>query len=409
MIKALHLRLTVIFTAFTSLVLILAMITTFIISINQNEAQRVKALNDLLSTIHSRIVDSKSISDDWLSLLESDNHCTILITDNGAPLHFNGTLATDTDRDILSQRAIGNSGNIIKGDGDEEYAVLSEHLLLPKAVDITILQHISFYKNKNYRLAMQYLCLFIVCTAVLCGICYMLARIAFEPTRKNIIKQNEFIAAASHELRAPLTVIRASLAAVPKKAIPLQAVQLIQSADSEAARMGRLVEDMLSLASSDVGAYSVNKKQIEPDNLIIEMYEQYRLPSLDKAHKLTLALPSCALPALYQDKERIMQILGIFIMNAIEYTPCNSSIELSVFAKKSAVVFSVKDHGAGIQNDSKDKIFDRFYRGDTAHTDKTHTGLGLCVAKALALALNAEISVKDTDGGGATFELSVNN
>ncbi len=98
-----------------------------------------------------------------------------------------------------------------------------------------------------------------------------------------------------------------------------------------------------------------------------------------------------------------MQVFSILLDNALSYTPSNGTINLSLSLHKAFPRFSISDTGCGISEQDKKLIFDRFYRSDQAHTDKTHFGLGLCIAKEIITAHQGRIWVEDSAEGGSCF------
>lgn len=112
-------------------------------------------------------------------------------------------------------------------------------------------------------------------------------------------------------------------------------------------------------------------------------------------------------PKLVCDKERISQTLSILIDNALSYSPAGTVIQLGARVEKKGIVFSVIDHGPGIPDSEKEKVFDRFYCGDPSRTDKNHYGLGLSIAQEIVKAHQGTIRLVDTLGGGATFEMEI--
>ena len=177
--------------------------------------------------------------------------------------------------------------------------------------------------------------------------------------------------------------------------------------DAECRRMSRLVRDMLLLASSDADKWNIQKSEINMDTLLITLYEAYEPVCISKKIRLELNLSEEAYPVLSSDRERLFQILSIFLDNAVCYSPEGSSIQIQTASKEKELVFSIVDHGKGIPTEDKPFIFDRFYRGDKSRTDKSHFGLGLSIAKELAKMLGGEIGFKDTEGSGATFFLKL--
>lgn len=232
---------------------------------------------------------------------------------------------------------------------------------------------------------------------------------AFAPSEEMIKSQKDFVAAASHELKAPLAVIIANTEALQEMqnhdSNDPQAQTCLDVIDTECGRMSRLVRDMLLLASSDADKWTIQKSEINVDTLLITLYDAYEPVCISKKIRLDLNLSEDAYPVLAADRERLFQILSIFLDNAVCYSPEDSSIQIMTTLSEKELTFSVTDHGKGIPEEDKPFIFDRFYRGDKSRTDKSHFGLGLSIAKELAKMLGGEIGFKDTEGGGATFFL----
>lgn len=112
-------------------------------------------------------------------------------------------------------------------------------------------------------------------------------------------------------------------------------------------------------------------------------------------------------PKLCCDKERITQVLGILLDNAMSHSKSNDTIEMGAVVHQKHIVFYVADHGCGIPDAEKEKIFDRFYTGDRSRTDKNHYGLGLSIAKEIVKLHHGSITIKDTPNGGCTFEINI--
>ena len=226
-------------------------------------------------------------------------------------------------------------------------------------------------------------------------------------------RQNEFIAAASHELRSPLAVIESSVTAIaaaeensaaPRSAECLEKqTQYLKNIRAECSRMAALVGDMLLLASTDAGSWSVKRETVDMDTLLIETYELYEPVCRSSGIRLFLDLPEDTLPHITGDSFRLKQLLTILLDNAVSYTPEDRGITISAAVNGKELTISVADQGCGIPPEARAHIFDRFYRGDSSRTDKRHFGLGLSIAKELAVLHGGRISVGETEGGGATF------
>lgn len=102
------------------------------------------------------------------------------------------------------------------------------------------------------------------------------------------------------------------------------------------------------------------------------------------------------------------QVLSILLDNAVSYTPPGGAISLSLKLEPDKVLLGVSDNGDGISDEEKEAVFDRFYRCDKSHKDKSHFGLGLCIAHEIVRMHKGKLWIEDTPGGGATFIVSIN-
>ena len=231
---------------------------------------------------------------------------------------------------------------------------------------------------------------------------------AIEPTEKVLKSQKHFIAAASHELKAPLAVILANNDKINRFSDGIPDIQKATNIiDAETMRMSRLIKDMLLLASSDSGTRRINQTMVNIDTLLIALYEAYEPICSQKEMSFDADFMDVHFPILYTDRECLFQILSIFMDNAISHSETKASIQIKAALSRKAITISVIDHGQGISAEDKPYIFDRFYCADKSHTDKSHFGLGLSIAKELAELLSADIGVENTEGGGAAFFLTL--
>lgn len=231
---------------------------------------------------------------------------------------------------------------------------------------------------------------------------------AIKPTEQTLRSQKEFIASASHELKAPLAVILASAECIGNDTtLSLKSKQHTEVIDSECMRMSKLVQDLLLLSSVDANTWTLNKTNIDVDTLLINTYEKYEPICRQKGIQFKLNTSDELFPVLNADIDRLNQILSIFIDNAINYSLPKSEISLDSTVFKNMLVLSIKDHGTGIADKDKPFIFDRFFCADKSRTQKEHYGLGLSIAKELVEMHKGKIELSDTLGGGCTFKISL--
>ena len=230
--------------------------------------------------------------------------------------------------------------------------------------------------------------------------------------------QQRFVADASHELRAPITSIRCNLdllASAPDLA-PAEAQAALVDARAEADRMGRLVNDLLTLARTDsdtvpradhLTTNGYKKCQsVDMDSLLLEVFRQYR-PTEDGARQQAHLLLSHITPAQVDgDADRLKQAVVALIDNALKYTPPEGSVSLSITINDHQAVVEVRDTGIGISPEDLPHVFERFYRTDRARSrDQGGSGLGLAIAQSIAQEHGGIITVESTPGAGSTFTL----
>lgn len=232
---------------------------------------------------------------------------------------------------------------------------------------------------------------------------HLLLKKALKPTEQALKSQKEFIASASHELKSPLAVILANVERLGQQADTPDFKKTIKTIDSECMRMSGLIKDMLLLASSDAKTWTLCKSAVNVDTLLITLYEAYEPICVRKNITLHLALSENSYPELYTDQERLLQILNIYMDNAVHHAAKNRLIEIQTEVTAKNITFLIADHGTGIGKEDRPYIFNRFYCADKSHTNKSHFGLGLSIADELAKMLQGKAGFKDTDGGGSTF------
>lgn len=233
---------------------------------------------------------------------------------------------------------------------------------------------------------------------------YLLIKKALKPTKVMLKSQKDFIASASHELKSPLAVILANAEKLEQLQIDnTEFRKSVKILDKECMRMSKLVRDMLLLASSDAKSWTICKNTIDIDTLLISLYEAYEPVCISKKICLRLEISETSYPKFCADEERLFQILTIYMENAIHHSVGNKQIEIKTEVTAKHITFFVTDHGKGIPEDDKPYIFNRFYCADKSRTDKSNFGLGLSIADELAKMMNGKVGCKDTDGGGATF------
>ncbi|WP_422391237.1 sensor histidine kinase [Arthrobacter sp. N1] len=236
---------------------------------------------------------------------------------------------------------------------------------------------------------------------------------AFAARTASETKMRRFVSDASHELRTPLVTIRGYSELYRHGA--LQKDEDIAAAmgriESEAIRMGQLVEDLLTLARID----EQRPLEVRPVDLKVLAHDA-AFDARATAHDRSITVigldggtPRSAPTA--GDEARLRQVIANLMTNALRYTPEESPIEIAVGVAPvlhghSDSVIEVRDHGPGISEDDAAKVFERFYRADSSRYRETGgTGLGLAIVAALVAQHDGTVRLEETAGGGATLSI----
>ncbi len=242
---------------------------------------------------------------------------------------------------------------------------------------------------------------------ILCalGSGYFLAGRALVPIKNAWQKQQEFVSDASHELRTPLAVIQAKtdlLFRTPSASIQDKILD-VSTISKESRRLSKLVGNLLTLARSDSDQIEVKKQQFKLDELLKEIIQDYEEIALYQEKTLRLDAPEPV--SFFADKERIHQLIVIFLDNAMKYTNEGGEIHLSCRQSHSSILLQVKDNGIGIPEKDLPKIFDRFFQSDKSRTSAGGTGLGLSIAEWIIEKHHGKTKVQSTVGKGTTIEV----
>lgn len=216
--------------------------------------------------------------------------------------------------------------------------------------------------------------------------------------------QQRFVADASHELRAPLTAIQANLDLLRRhQEMPEQdKEEALAEAEREAARLTRLVADLLVLARADAGG-SLKRHPVDLDSVVLEAFRAAR--QLAQGQQLTLE-PFEPL-RIHGDEDRLKQVVLILLDNALKYTPPDGQVTLGLRRQETRAEILVQDTGMGIAPEDLSQVFERFYRADKARGhDPGGTGLGLSIARWIVEQHGGEITLQSQPGQGTLATVS---
>ncbi|SFP01356.1 two-component system, OmpR family, sensor kinase [Geodermatophilus dictyosporus] len=222
-------------------------------------------------------------------------------------------------------------------------------------------------------------------------------------------RMRRFVADASHELRTPLTSIRGFAELYRQGAVgsPEETARLMQRIESEGARMGLLVEDLLQLARLDQQR-PLTVTPVDLAEVAGDAVHDARVLQPDRPVTLRLDDSLTEVPVVLGDEARLRQVVGNLVTNALVHTPPTTPVTVSIGEDTSdggdRVVLRVADEGPGMAPEDAARVFERFYRADASRSRVAGgTGLGLSIVAALVAAHGGDVALDTAPGRGAAF------
>ncbi len=211
---------------------------------------------------------------------------------------------------------------------------------------------------------------------------------AMRPIREAFDKQRAFVADASHELKTPLTLIRADAEVLARGHQSRDDRDLLENLLVEADRMDAVLSDLLVLARLDAGKLAVVRDPFNLGELLVEGADRFAARA--SVEEVFLEVETTSNLLVRGDREQTRQILAALLDNALRHTPPGGTVTV-----------------AGVPPEHLPRVFDRFYRSGAARTRRDGTGLGLAIARDFARAQGGDLSADNREGTGAVFRLSL--
>jgi signal transduction histidine kinase len=221
--------------------------------------------------------------------------------------------------------------------------------------------------------------------------------------------RDQFVDTATHELRTPLANIKAyaETLALADVIDVEQQKQFLNTINTEATRLARFVDDLLSVSSMELGSLSLNKQVTDLRRMLNEVITKVRPQVEEKKLAFEVTLPE-KMPEPEMDKDKIATVLVNLLGNAVKYTPDNGRVVFRVNITDKNIEASVQDTGVGIAADELDKVFEKFYRSnDPRVQEQTGTGLGLALSQEVVRLHGGKITVESEINKGSTFTMTL--
>jgi len=232
---------------------------------------------------------------------------------------------------------------------------------------------------------------------------------ALVPIRRSFEAQRRFVADASHELRTPAALIRANAEVIQREDLVTDAGRpLVEDIVAEADRLGRLVGDLLTLASTDATglALTLARRPLDLAELAAETVRGASALAAERGVRVAIDAPSAVVASA--DRDRLVQLILILLDNAFDHSPPDGTVTVRVRRLERSVELSVSDQGQGIPADDRERIFEPFTHLPGVRRDRAGgTGLGLAIGRRIAVAHDGTIAADDAPGGGARFTVTL--
>jgi two-component system, OmpR family, sensor histidine kinase KdpD len=224
-----------------------------------------------------------------------------------------------------------------------------------------------------------------------------------EAARQSEVLKSALLDSLAHDIKTPLTSIKAAVTSLLGSA-PTTDCELLTIINEEADRLNRLAAEAVEMARIEAGKLHLEKQPVAVAELVSTALSE--LAATLKGRPLKLRVPD-DLPPAEADRDFAGQVVKQFIENALKYSPDGSPLEVSAELKGGKIVIGVADHGPGIEENERPRIFDKFYRGRRHRFDTKGTGMGLAIAKGIVEAHGEKIWVESEPGQGAVFYFSL--
>jgi signal transduction histidine kinase len=247
----------------------------------------------------------------------------------------------------------------------------------------------------------------VVAVVLVAGGGWLLVRKSTEPVERTIDHMRRFMADAAHELRTPLAVLRGRAEiALQQPRDGAAYVDALRGIEGESRRLGRIVEDLLTLARADAGERPVERARVYLDDVTADAAGA--AGALAAGRGVTLTMAEYEEAVVEGDAALLRQLVMILLDNAVKFTPAGGEVRVRVGAPAGRATLVVEDTGVGIGADQLPHVFERFWRGDPARTrgaaggsgSPDGAGLGLAIARWIADAHGAAIDLASEPGRG---------
>ena len=319
------------------------------------------------------------------------DYSTSVVLKNKTIMVLSNSLKETTDKDILSMtQKLQKSGK--RFGSIDDYIYLVRILKSGNTVYIFVNNKEALQNSKQFFIVSIFI--FLLSVIVFTIISYYLSRWMIKPSEKAIKNQKIFVANISHDLKTPITIIRANADLIENEVKNKKSIKYIQQ---ETEKLNHLVNEMLTLTRIDNTISKENFKSFNFGDSLFDVVLPFESIAYEKGIHFNINIDEST--TYFGDENNIQKLAEILIDNAMSYTAKGGIVDVDVYENSKAVTLSVTNTGEPISDEKKVEIFDRFYR-ESKSRERTgnHYGLGLSIANTIVKKHNGKISVESKNG-----------
>lgn len=319
------------------------------------------------------------------------DYSTSVVLKNKNIMVLSNSLKETTDKDILSMtQKLQKSGK--RFGSIDDYIYLVRILKSGNTVYIFVNNKEALQNSKQFFIVSIFI--FLLSVIVFTIISYYLSRWMIKPSEKAIKNQKIFVANISHDLKTPITIIRANADLIENEVKNKISIKYIQQ---ETEKLNHLVNEMLTLTRIDNTISKENFKSFNFGDSLFDVVLPFESIAYEKGIRFNINIDEVT--DYFGDESNIQKLAEILIDNAMSYTAKGGIVDVDAYENSKAVTLSVTNTGEPISDEKKVEIFDRFYR-ESKSRERTgnHYGLGLSIANTIVKKHNGKITVESKNG-----------
>ena len=319
------------------------------------------------------------------------DYSTSVVLKNKNIMVLSNSLKDTTDKDILNMtKGLQKSGK--RFGSIDNYIYLVRILKSGNTVYIFVNNKEALQNSKQFFIVSIFI--FLLSVIVFTIISYYLSRWMIKPSEKAIKNQKIFVANISHDLKTPITIIRANADLIENEVKNKKSIKYIKQ---ETEKLNPLVNEMLTLTRIDNTISKENFKNFNFGDSLFDVVLPFESIAYEKGIKFNINIDEST--NYFGNETNIQKLAEILIDNAMSYTAKGGIVDVDAYESSKVITLSVTNTGEPISDEKKEEIFDRFYReSKSRESTGNHYGLGLSIASTIVKKHNGKISVESKNG-----------